>query len=113
MTSRLPRPRRILALAILIGALAVAVSAAPAPPVYRPPAKPAPRPSVTYLDDTVVVARVNDKVIRVRDYLDRWFSDIEFRPVPDSAGLAEFLRRLVDKEVIANVARSAHFEESF
>jgi hypothetical protein len=113
MTSQHSRPHRILALAILLGSFAVVVSAAPAPPVYKLPGNQPARPKVTYVDDTVVVARVGDKVIRASDFVDRWFSDIEYRPVPDSVGLAEFLKRLVDKEVIANVARSAKFEETF
>ncbi len=101
--------------AALLGALGAAVAtAAKAPPVYRPPGRAAARAPMVFVDDTVVVARIEDRFIRVRDFVDRFFNSyMEYRPQGDSLGRAEFLQRLIDKEVIARVARSAKYPETF
>ncbi len=67
-----------------------------------------------YLPDTAVVARVGDRVIRVRHYIDSYFSSYaEFRPSPDSAGRVEFLNTMVNKEVLAHIARRVKRAETF
>ena len=113
MISLLRRP--FLAFATLSGLLVLAFGtwAAPAPPVYKLPSKPT-QPVFVPLADTVVLARVSDRTIRVDDYVDRFFNAyIEFRPTADSLGRVEFLQRLIDKEVIASVARAAKYQETF
>ncbi len=58
-----------------------------------------------FLPDTVLLARVGDREIRVGDYIDAYFrSYAEFRPRPDSAGRVEFLNNVIDKEVLGLVA---------
>ncbi len=60
-----------------------------------------------FLPDTAVLGRVNDKLFRVRDFREGWFSSYaEYRPKPDSAGRAEFLSSMANKEVLALTARS-------
>jgi parvulin-like peptidyl-prolyl cis-trans isomerase-like protein/PPIC-type peptidyl-prolyl cis-trans isomerase-like protein len=67
-----------------------------------------------FLPDTVVLASVNDRVIRVGEFIDRYFkSYAEFRPPSDSTGRVEFLNSMIKKEVIGNVARRANRTESF
>src|SRR5436309_5035515 len=57
------------------------------------------------LHDSVVIARVDDRLIRVYDFRDRYFSsDAETRPAPDSVGRVEFLKTMVDKEVMGLTA---------
>jgi hypothetical protein len=58
-----------------------------------------------FLPDTTVLARVDDRVIRVFDFREGFFgSFIDFRPRPDSLGRAEFLNSMVNKEVMALTA---------
>jgi hypothetical protein len=89
---------------------------APAP--YKPPAqassrKPPPPPRA-WLPDTFVLARIDDRAIQARDYDERFFnSHMEYRPTQDSVGRADFLQRLVDKEVLASVARAANYQLTF
>ena len=104
---------RIWLSAALFAGMASLASAAPAPAPYRPPGRPA-APKVEYLADDAVLARVNDRAIRVSDYVSFWFSSSpEFRPVGDSLGRVEFLKRLTDKEILAEVAREAKAPETF
>lgn len=108
------RPRILLAAAILASLVASSAEADKAPPVYKPPARPGTRPPKEFVSDTAVVARVEDRVIRVHDYIDRFYgSYAEYRPRPDSAGRAEFLETLVSKEVLANVAKKQKRPETF
>jgi hypothetical protein len=66
-----------------------------------------------FLPDTTVLARVNDTAIRVRAYVAGYFSSIESRPSPDSAGRVEFLNTMINKEVLAHVARAVNKPLSF
>lgn len=67
-----------------------------------------------FLPDTLLLASVNDRVIRVGEFIDRYFkSYAEFRPPSDSTGRVEFLNSMIKKEVIADVARRAKRTESF
>lgn len=61
-----------------------------------------------FLPDTTVLGRMNDRVIRIRDFVDTYYASYaEYRPRPDSAGRAQFLNTMIDKEVLARVARQA------
>ena len=54
-----------------------------------------------FLPDSVLLARVADRRIRVADYLDAYFrSYAEYRPRPDSAGRIEFLNSMINKDVL-------------
>jgi hypothetical protein len=66
-----------------------------------------------FLPDTAVLARVDDKAIRVGEYIDQYFTAVEFRPGPDSLGRVEFLNTLIDKEVLGHVARAVGKPLSF
>lgn len=112
-----------LALACVAG---FATPSQPAPPKsWKPPslvpspdsaAKPAaPRPAVNWINDepdtgqfladTVLIARVEDRTIRARGYLETYFgSYAEYRPRPDSAGRLEFLNSMIHKEVLGLTA---------
>ncbi|TMQ69684.1 MAG: hypothetical protein E6K80_10905 [Candidatus Eisenbacteria bacterium] len=98
---------------MLLAGVAGAVMADKAPPVYRPPGRPV-RASVDYLPDSVVVARVDGKPIRVADFVDRYFNMYpEYRPVADSSGRLEFFNTLMTKEIMAAVARKTKHEETY
>jgi parvulin-like peptidyl-prolyl cis-trans isomerase-like protein/PPIC-type peptidyl-prolyl cis-trans isomerase-like protein len=61
-----------------------------------------------FLPDTTVLGRMNDRVIRIRDFVETFYSSYaEYRPRPDSAGRVQFLNTMIDKEVLAQVARQA------
>ena len=115
---------RGLLLAVLFSVLAPGspspATAAPAPwtPKGPPPAadsaamgKPAVRwvndqpDTGQFLPDTVLLARVAKREIRVGDYVDAFFkSYAEFRPKPDSAGRVEFLNSMINKDVLGLTA---------
>lgn len=58
-----------------------------------------------FLPDTTVLARVNDRVLRIYDFVDAFFSSYaQFRPRPDAPGRLEFLNSMVNKEVMALTA---------
>jgi hypothetical protein len=60
-----------------------------------------------FLPDSAVLLRVGGRVIRVRDFVERYFASYaEFRPPPDSLGRVAFLRGMMHKEVLALTARS-------
>ena len=109
-----------MSVAALVGLVAgtVAAFADKAPAPYKPPAqassrKPPPPPRA-WLPDTFVLARIDDRAIQARDYDERFFnSHMEYRPTQDSVGRADFLQRLVDKEVLASVARAANYQLTF
>ncbi len=128
-----PRPLAVLCLLALSGVVNAAPQAGQETPPARaqvgsgapaPPAKSGPKtPRMIYntvpdtgqfLPDSVVLVRVNDRVIRVGEFVERFFNSwAEFRPRPDSAGRVEFLNTLVKKEVMAHVARQAGRPETF
>lgn len=59
------------------------------------------------LADSVVLARVDDRVIRVADFIDRYMNaDPSTRPATDSTGRVMFLQSMVDKELLGLTARS-------
>jgi hypothetical protein len=67
-----------------------------------------------FLPDTAILARMNDRLVRARDFVEAYFSSYaEFRPRPDSAGRVQFLNTMVNKEVLAHVARRARAPETF
>ena len=110
---RRPRWARSLAVGAASAAVALGVSAiaeAQAP-------KPAPRKTLaptSYLPDSAVLARVDGRAIRVKDYVERYFNSyVEFRPSGDSTGRHKFLQTMIDKEIIAKVARAAKRPETF
>ena len=54
-----------------------------------------------FLPDTTVILRVNDRVIRVRDYIHEYFTSYpEYRPAQDSAGRHAFMMTLRNREVL-------------
>jgi hypothetical protein len=125
-----PRPVALLCFLALSGALHAAPLRAQAAPAKRieggafvPTAPVAKRPRAIYgtvpdtgqfLPDTVILARVNDRVIRVGEFVERYFNSYaEYRPRPDSAGRVEFLNNMINKEVLAIVARQAKGRETF
>jgi len=59
-----------------------------------------------FLPDTATLGRVDDRVFSVWEFREYWFaSHVEYRPKPDSAGRHEFLQSMVNKEVLAGLAR--------
>lgn len=114
MTLRRPASLTLLTLSVFLWA-------APSPGQAAPPAgatAAAPRTPTVYYDgipdtgqflpDTTVLGRVNDRVIRIRDFVDTYYSSYaEYRPGADSAGRAQFLNTMIEKEVLAHVARQA------
>ena len=104
------KPRSLSALGILLLCTAASSPAAPGPGGAKPA-----RPvrfvggvpdTGQFLPDTAVLGRVDDKVFHVRDFRERWFAAyVPDRPSPDSAGRAQFLTSMVDKEVLGALAR--------
>ena len=74
---------------------------------FLPPAQPGRTDTTSYLPDTTILARVENRVIRVGAFRQRYFgaTDISLRPASDSAGRAEFLQTLVDREILALAGR--------
>lgn len=61
-----------------------------------------------FLPDTAILARVEGRVIRVEDFVDRYFNSfVQYRPASDSLGRVEFLNSMINKEVLALTARAA------
>jgi parvulin-like peptidyl-prolyl cis-trans isomerase-like protein len=113
--------RRVAPVALMLCATLATAAPAPKPwkPGQPPPAKPEPRlwhgkpvhyingvpDTGQFLPDSAVLGRVNDRVFRVRDFREGWFSSFaEVRPKPDSAGRVEFLNSMANKEVLALTA---------
>jgi len=105
-------------------AIWVAISFAAEPRTSSPPESltARPRPIIygtvpdtgQFLADSAALAQVNDKVIRVRDFVESYFTSYaEFRPPPDSAGRVQFLNNMINKEILAHVARRAGRAEAF
>jgi hypothetical protein len=58
-----------------------------------------------FLPDTVVIARIDSRSYRVGEFRREYFNSLyKFRPGRDSAGRAEFLASVVNKEIIAALA---------
>lgn len=101
----------------LFASLAAAPSQGQAPPTGAAGAPGPKAPTVYYdtvpdtgqfLPDTTVLGRMNDRIIRIRDFVSTYYASYaEYRPQPDSAGRAQFLNTMIDKEVLAHVARQA------
>jgi PPIC-type PPIASE domain len=123
--------RAIAPLGLLLSWL-VLLGAGPAPKPWKPAHPlPAPPPAETakprrwpivngvpdsgqFLPDTAYLGRVNDRMLRVHDFRDGYFSSyIQYRPKEDSLGRAEFLRSMVNKEVLALTALAANKPLSF
>ncbi len=65
-------------------------------------------PATSYLADSAVLARVDDRVIRVRDFCVGYFATgPDTRPSMDSLGRVELLTTMVDKEVMGLEARAS------
>jgi hypothetical protein len=106
--------RRAFGLLLGLSALTLAEFAQPSRTLGASPVPAASRPAAqeTYLNpalmlpDSAWLARVDNHVITVGEYLERWFAswppDL---PASDSAGRAEFLNSMITKEVLAGVAR--------
>jgi hypothetical protein len=62
-----------------------------------------------FLPDTTVLGRIDGRVFRVLEFRERWFASYMLdRPKPDSAGRYEFLNSMVNKEVLAALAREVN-----
>jgi hypothetical protein len=121
------KPRSLAALGLLLclaaGAQALAQNPwRPAPATPPPPAgayTPGPtingvRDTGQYLPDTAIIGRVDGRVFRVREFRERWFASYFLdRPKTDSAGRYEFLQSMVNKEVLAALAREVARPLSF
>lgn len=58
-----------------------------------------------FIPDSTTLARVDERIIRVSDFREGFFSSyIEYRPRPDSAGKAQFLGNMVNKEILGLAA---------
>jgi hypothetical protein len=67
-----------------------------------------------FLQDTVEIGRIDDRIFRVREFRDRWKAAYPLdRPKSDSAGRAEFLNSMVNKEVLAALARRLNVPLTF
>jgi hypothetical protein len=62
-----------------------------------------------FLPDTVELGRIDGHVFRVKDFRERWFASYMLdRPKTDSTGRFEFLNSMVNKEVLASLARQVN-----
>lgn len=87
--------RLILPLALALSAVAGPIPGHAAPTAALPDTLP----------DETVIARVNDRPITVADFRAMYYAaDPTARPLPDSAGRAEFLGTVIDKEVLGLAA---------
>lgn len=58
-----------------------------------------------FVPDTTVLARVNDRVIRARDFAASYRDAlVEYKPAADSLGYVEFLNSMVSKEILGLTA---------
>jgi hypothetical protein len=120
------KPRSLVALGLLLllaaGARALAQDPSPAksgaarvapttPPdaptrVLRPDGTP---DTTRYLPDDAILGRFDDRVFRVGEFVERWFASYLLdRPKTDSAGRFQFLNSMVNKEVLAALARQVN-----
>jgi peptidyl-prolyl cis-trans isomerase C len=77
--------------------------------------KPWGRPDTTsYLPDSTVLARIEDRVIRAGEFTYTYYStNPEFRPSDDSTGRASFLNTMINKEIMGRVAKASGLALSF
>src|SRR5262245_52582266 len=102
MSHRPTPPTTLWSLAILAWLTTSVASAAPTP------GTPAPAGG-TYLPDSFVVLRVDDRAVTVREYLEKWFNTWpEDRPTTDSTGRVQFLHTLVNQRLRADAAKKAN-----
>lgn len=67
-----------------------------------------------FLRDTVEIGRIDDRIFRVAEFRDRWKAAYPLdRPRSDSAGRVEFLNSMVNKEVLAALARQVNAPFTF
>jgi len=67
-----------------------------------------------FLPDSTVLARVNERLITAREFVDTYYNSYaEDRPTGDSLGRVEWLNSMVNKEVLGRVARAANPPLSF
>lgn len=67
-----------------------------------------------FLPDTTVLGRIDDRSFTVLEFRDRWFASfMDDRPKTDSTGRLTFLNALVNKEVLAALAREVNRPFSF
>ena len=132
-----PRSIAVLGLLLLFGTATWAPAPAPKPwqpgdPSGRPATPAAPQASRSgesgdaiqnygsapdtgqFLRDTVEIGRIDDRIFRVGEFRDRWNNAYPLdRPRSDSAGRAEFLNSMVNKEVLAALARQVNVPFTF
>jgi hypothetical protein len=115
------KPRSLAALGMLLLCSATwaqgpTPSSRPAPATTAPHAAAPPEmgrrgtaDTARFLPDSAILGHVDGRVFRVREFVDRWFAAYLLdRPQPDSAGRAEFLNSMANKEVLAAVARQVN-----
>jgi len=83
----------------------------PAPIYYDTP-----EDRAKYLPDSAVILTVADRKVTVGEYIDSYFGmNGEFRPKPDSLGRVEFLKTLVNKNILGltamEIAKPLGFED--
>ena len=62
-----------------------------------------------FLPDSTVIARIDSRSYRVGEFREDYFKSlIQYRPRPDSAGRAELLASVVNKEILAALARQVN-----
>ncbi len=62
-----------------------------------------------FLPDTAYLGRVDDRRFSVWEFREYWFASYaQYRPKPDSAGRYEFLQSMVNKEVLARLAKQVN-----
>ena len=67
-----------------------------------------------FLPDSVVVLRVDNRPVRVREYVESYFNSYaEDRPKSDSAGRVEFMHALIHKDILGQTARAAGYAFGF
>ena len=88
-------------------------ASAAASPATTKPTRNAQR-EIGMLADTTVLARIENRVIRVRDFNEKYFdSDPQHRPAQDTLGRVEFLNSLVNKNVLGLTALESKLELGF
>ncbi len=109
--------RMLAALGLLLCLAAVQVPAQDVPPIpATPPSGFKPGPTISgvrdtgqYLPDSAVVGRIDGRLFRIGEFRERWFASYFLdRPQKDSAGRHEFLESMVNKEVLAALAREVN-----
>lgn len=64
--------------------------------------------TTTYLPDSTILGRIEDRIIRAREFRDSYYDSYpEFRPGPDSTGRLAFLNTMINKDVMVRVAKQA------